>query len=56
MCLSVLLRLSLHEPILPLNIESDSPGGLRQIAGELAPFLETAEGIDASPLLDYLKQ
>ncbi|MBR6207771.1 MAG: phosphomannomutase/phosphoglucomutase [Oscillospiraceae bacterium] len=51
-----LLRLSLHEPILPLNIESDSPGGLRQIAGELAPFLETAEGIDASPLLDYLKQ
>lgn len=49
-----LLRLSLHDPVMPLNIESDSPGGVRVIAGALAPFLKTQEGVDAGPLLGYL--
>ena len=49
-----LLRLSLHDPLLPLNIESDSPGGVRVIARALAPFLEAQAGIDPTPLLDYL--
>ena len=48
-----LLRLSLHDPLLPLNIESDSPGGVRIIAGELLPFLKAQAGIDVSPLLSY---
>ncbi|MBR6115208.1 MAG: phosphomannomutase/phosphoglucomutase [Oscillospiraceae bacterium] len=48
-----LLRLSLHDPILPLNIESDRAGGVRAIARELAPFLAGCEGIDAAPLLEY---
>ena len=47
-----LLRLSLHDPILPLNIESDSPGGLKTIARELAPFLAQQKDIDASALLE----
>ena len=34
-----LLRLSLHDPVLPLNIEGDSEGAVRRIVGELAPFL-----------------
>ena len=51
-----LLRLSLHDPILPLNIESDSAGGVKRIARELAPFLAQQPGIDASPLLDYLTE
>ena len=50
-----LLRLSLHDPVLPLNIESDSPGGVRVIAEELAAFLQTQDGIDASPLLNWLR-
>jgi len=49
-----LLRLSLHDPLLPLNIESDSPGGVRVIAQALSPFLQAQTGIDAGPLLDYL--
>ncbi len=49
-----LLRLSLHDPILPLNIESDSPGGVRVIAGELAAFLKDRQGVDAAPLLRYV--
>ncbi len=48
-----LLRLSLHDPILPLNIESDSPGGVKRIARELAPFLARQTGIDAEKLCGY---
>ena len=35
-----LLRMSLHDPILPLNIESDSEGGVGVIAAELYEFLQ----------------
>ena len=45
-----LLRLSLHEPLLPLNIESDVPGGAETILRELLAFLRTQEGVDLSPL------
>ena len=47
-----LLRLSLHDPLLPLNIESNSPGGLRRIARELAPFLAEQTAVDAGALLE----
>jgi len=47
-----LLRLSLHDPILPLNVESDVPGGLRRIARELAPFLAEQTGVDPSAVLE----
>lgn len=50
-----LLRLSLHDPLLPLNIESDSAGGARIIAGALAPFLVNRPGLDAGPLLNFLR-
>ena len=46
-----LLRMSLHDPLMPLNIESDSPGGLKRIARELAPFLAGCRGLDAAALL-----
>ena len=48
-----LLRLSLHDPILPLNIESDREHGARTIARELAPFLAQQTEIDASSALDF---
>ena len=48
-----LLRLSLHDPILPLNIESDKEYGARTIARELAPFLAQQTGIDASAALEF---
>lgn len=34
-----LLRLSVHDPIMPLNIESDSIGGVEIIKNKLRPFL-----------------
>ncbi|MBR6780365.1 MAG: phosphomannomutase/phosphoglucomutase, partial [Clostridia bacterium] len=50
----LLLRLSVHDPILPLNIESDKQGGCRQIATLLFDFLKDFKDIDISALKDYI--
>ena len=50
-----LLRLSLHDPLLPLNIESNSVGGAKQIAKELAGFIAGYDKLDAQKLLDFAK-
>ena len=50
-----LLRLSLHDPLLPLNIESNEPGGAKKIATELAGFLATCDGLDTAALMDFVK-
>lgn len=41
-----LLRLSVHDPIMPLNIESDSTGGVDKIYKKILPFLEGCKGLD----------
>ena len=43
-----LLRLSVHDPIMPLNIESDSRGGVDVIEKQLRRFLETTTGLALS--------
>jgi len=48
-----LLRLSLHDPLLPLNIESNSQGGAKKIAEELAGFIKGYDKLDAQKFLDY---
>ena len=50
-----LLRLSLHDPLLPLNIESDSVGGAKIIAGELADFLAGFDKLEAGKLLSFAR-
>lgn len=45
-----LLRLSVHDPIMPLNIESDSKGGVQVILNQIAAFLKSCGGIDTSVL------
>ena len=50
-----LLRLSLHDPLLPLNIESNSVGGAKQIAKELAGFIAGYDKLDAQKLMDFTK-
>lgn len=49
-----LLRLSLHDPLLPLNIESNSIGGSAQIAREIAAFLRKFDMLDTSSMSAYL--
>lgn len=41
-----LLRLSVHDPIMPLNIESNRVGGVDIILEKLMVFLKNAEGLD----------
>lgn len=41
-----LLRLSLHDPVMPLNIESNAKGGVTQIAIRLLAFFQTIESLD----------
>ena len=50
-----LLRLSLHDPLLPLNIESNSVGGALQIAKELAGFIANYDKLDAAKFMAYAK-
>ena len=45
-----LLRLSLHDPVLPLNIESNLPGGVEQIAQQLMAFFDGIDDLDLVPL------
>ena len=41
-----LLRLSVHDPILPLNIESDSEGGVAIIREKVLDFLKKQDGVE----------
>ena len=50
-----LLRMSLHDPLMPLNIESDAEGGVLTIAKELAPFLLSCEGLDTEKLKAFVE-
>ena len=50
-----LLRLSLHDPLLPLNIESNDVGGAKKIAQELASFIAGYDKLEASKLLNFAK-
>lgn len=45
-----LFRLSLHSPVMPLNIESDVHGGSRVIIDKLKMFFRTVRSIDSSSL------
>lgn len=44
----MLLRLSVHDPILPFNAESDSEGGVQVILSEFYDFIKTFDKLDLS--------
>ena len=50
-----LLRLSLHDPLLPLNMESDIPGGAKIIARELLPLLQGWDKVDSTALKKFVE-
>lgn len=49
-----LLRLSLHDPVIPLNIESEQNGGVKKIANVLIDFLKKFKSLDLNSF-DKLK-
>ena len=50
-----LLRLSLHDPLLPLNIESNEAGGVKKIAKELSAFIAGYDKLEAAKFIDFAK-
>ena len=51
----LLLRLSVHDPIMPLNIESNSEGGVMQIAKDFYEFIKEFDLLDVSPIEKFIK-
>ena len=51
----LLLRKSLHDPIMPLNIESDTAGGCKIIAKDLYGILKDVNGLLTAPLGEFIK-
>lgn len=54
-----MLRLSVHDPVMPLNAESDVPGGVQTMLKALYDLLsehEMGEYIDLSPLEDIIRK
>ncbi len=49
-----LLRMSLHDPIMPLNIESNRAGGNKVIAKKLLEFLSGYDGLDYTNLKAFI--
>jgi phosphomannomutase len=45
-----LLRLSVHDPVMPVNAESDISGGVQEILRKLYEAVKDSRGIDLSPL------
>ncbi|MBR7174668.1 MAG: hypothetical protein IKD50_09600 [Clostridia bacterium] len=45
-----LLRMSVHDPVLPVNCESDVNGGVKKILKNLFDIIQDIEGIDISSL------
>ncbi len=51
-----IVRLSLHDPVIPVNVESDSAGGVRVITQKLYDFLKKFDRLDLSSMEKYLEQ
>ena len=51
-----LLRLSVHDPVLPLNLESDKAGGNLIMAKALYTALKDVENLDLEPLQNFIRQ
>ena len=51
----LLLRLSVHDPIMPLNIESNEEGGVMKIAKDFYEFIKAFDLLDVSPIENFIK-
>lgn len=49
-----LLRLSVHDPIMPLNLESMQEGGCKKIASKLYEFLKECDMLDLTAIENYM--
>mmetsp|Transcript_7068 Transcript_7068/g.24529 ORF Transcript_7068/g.24529 Transcript_7068/m.24529 type:complete len:130 (+) Transcript_7068:1618-2007(+) len=50
----VLLRLSLHDPVMPLNVEAPSEAAAKKLLAGFKEALGGFEGLDITPLEEFL--
>lgn len=50
-----LARLSLHDPVLPINFESDVPGGVAAMAKQLYDVVKGCKNVDLTPLAELAR-
>lgn len=50
-----LLRMSVHDPVMPLNVESDVPGGVKQMLAKLYSVMNGTPDVDLSSIEAMLK-
>ncbi|MGN1160808.1 MAG: phosphomannomutase/phosphoglucomutase [Candidatus Fimenecus sp.] len=50
-----LLRLSVHDPVMPFNAESDTAGGCVEICRTFYEIVKNVKDIDFTPLKDFIK-
>ncbi len=50
-----LLRLSVHDPVMPFNTESDAEGGCVEICRTFYEMVKNVKGINFTPLQDFIK-
>ena len=50
-----LLRQSVHDPVMPYNVESNEPGGNRKITSAFYSFIKEQTELDLSAIENYLK-
>jgi len=46
--------MSLHDPLMPLNIESNNHGGVAQIASSLLSYLKNCKHLDLSGINEFM--
>lgn len=46
----MLIRMSLHDPLLPMNIEANNEGGVAEVIERIKPFFLKYEGLDTSSI------
>ena len=50
-----LLRLSVHDPVMPFNTESNTEGGCVEICRTFYELVKNVKGIDFTSIKDFIK-
>ena len=52
----LLLRLSVHDPVMPFNMESNEKGGVKKIAESFYEFIKQFDELDLTPIKKFLEE
>ena len=50
----LLLRLSVHDPVMPFNMESNEEGGVKKIAADFYEFIKNFDKLNIEPFEKFI--